>query len=457
VKNTEVRVLVADDSRSSREATAGFLRSCGFEVLEAVDGKDAARQLDDGVGVVVSDLVMPNLDGLGLLATVRERSLKIPLVMVTGHGSEEQAVRALKAGAFHYLTKPVNPDELLSLIQQAGEKYTLEVELANLRRRLDERGAFAGLVGRSPAMTKIFNAIRLVADAPTTVLVEGESGTGKELVARALHGESSRRNKPFVAVNCAALPESLIESELFGHEKGAFTGATARHAGTFQSADGGTLLVDEIGEMPLALQGRLLRVLETQCVTPVGSNREVPVDVRIVATTNRHLAERVKAGAFREDLYYRLNVVVIELPPLRERAGDVALLTRHFIDNISADTGRPVADITPAAMRCLERFAWPGNVRQLRNVLESMIVMATREILDVDDLPAAIRAESPLPNSAAGEAGSPELSGLSLEQLERMAIARALEDSGGNRTAAARLLGVSTRTIQRKIKKYGLE
>jgi two-component system response regulator HydG len=377
--------------------------------------------------------------------------------MVTGQGSEEKAVRALKEGAFHYLTKPINPDELLSLIQQASERHALELELAALRRRLDERGSYAGLVGRSAPMLKVFDAIRLVADAPTTVLLEGESGTGKELVARALHEESHRRGKPFVAVNCAALPESLIESELFGHEKGAFTGATTRHAGTFQTADGGTLLVDEIGEMPLPLQGRLLRVLETQRVTPIGSNREIRVDVRIVAATNRHLARRVEEGTFREDLFYRLNVVVIQLPPLRERPGDVALLVRSFIDSISAETGRSVADITPAAMRRLESFHWPGNVRQLRNVLESMIVMTTSDVLDVADLPVAIRDDSAAPEHDEWTPAAREQADMTLEELEREAIARALAETDGNRTAAGRKLGISTRTIQRKIRKYHLD
>ncbi len=452
----EPRLLVVDDSRDTREATAEFLRAAGFAVATAGNGEEALRRLDEGVAVVLTDLAMPGLDGLALLERARERAPHVPFIMITGHGSEEKAVRALKAGAFHYLTKPVNPEELLSLVRQAWQKHDMAVELGRLRRRLEERGSYAGLIGRSPAMRSVFESIRLVADTPTTVLLLGESGTGKELVARALHQESGRRGRRFVAVNCAAMPANLIESELFGHEKGAFTGAVSRHVGTFEAADGGTLLIDEIAEMPPDLQGRLLRVLETRRVTPVGSNREIAVDVRIVAATNRDLEARVAEGAFREDLFYRLNVVAIDLPPLRERPGDVPLLARAFIDAISAETGRAVRDITPEAMRCLEAFAWPGNVRQLRNVLAGMIVMSTREVLDVADLPAALREDGEAPGRTA-PAPDPAREGQTLEDLERRAIARALAATGGNRTEAGRRLGVSTRTIQRKIRKYGLD
>jgi len=448
-----VRLLLVDDDRSSRDATASFLQDVGYDVVTAPDGEQALRRLGDGIAVVVTDLAMPRLDGLGLLAAVRERAPHLPVIMLTGQGSEKLAVQALKNGAFHYLTKPVDPDELLSLVAQACDKFRLAVELAALRSDRAREGGFAGMIGRSPAMQAIFAQIVLVADTRTTVLVQGESGTGKELVARALHERSGRRRAPFVAVNCAALPPNLVESELFGHTRGAFTGATAAQAGTFRAAHGGTLLIDEIGEMPLELQGRLLRVLETQQVSPVGSDRPVDVDVRIVAATNRRLEADVAAGRFREDLFYRLNVVTLDLPPLRERREDIPLLARAFCDRLAADLGRPVREITPEALRRLAAFAWPGNVRQLRNVLESAIVMSTRDSLDVGDLPAAVRGESGGPPVPAVEIAA----GATLAEMERAAIAQALAAENGNRTAASRRLGISVRTLQRKIRRYDLE
>jgi DNA-binding NtrC family response regulator len=361
------------------------------------------------------------------------------------------AVQALQAGAFHYLVKPIDPDELLSLVRQACEKYRMATEITELQQQLQEKYGFANIIGVSDPMRKVFEKVRMVADTRSTVLVEGASGTGKELVARALHYNSTRHKKPFVAINCAALPEALVESELFGHERGAFTGAIDSRIGKFQAADGGTLLIDEIGDMPLDLQSKLLRAIESRCVVPLGGNREIKVDVRIVASTNRDLVEMVKRAEFREDLYYRISVVNIKLPPLKERPGDIPLLVRAFVDELAEESQRPVRDITPAALARLQGYEWPGNVRQLRNVLESVIVTATREIIDVPDLPEPVREARPVPIRR-----SLVKPGMTLEELEKKAIRVALRQTDGNRTWAAEQLGISLRTLQRKLKQFGL-
>jgi DNA-binding NtrC family response regulator len=447
----EETVLLVEDDASSREATATLLTRRGYAVIKVRNGQQALEHLADGVSVILTDLVMPEIDGMELLRIAREELPHTPVIMLTGQGSEAAAVEALKAGAFHYLTKPVNPDELLSLIGQAAEKYQLASEIAMLHQHLNEQHRFGNLIGRSDPMRKVFERIKIVADARSTVLIHGESGTGKELAARALHMHSPRRKKPFVAINCAAIPEALVESELFGHEKGAFTGAVSTRTGKFQAAEGGTLLIDEIGEMPLELQSKLLRAIETRCINPVGGNREIDIDVRIVASTHRDLETLVKESKFREDLFYRLNVVNIWLPPLRERKDDIPLLARAFINDIAAENGRPARDLTSEALSCLEAYDWPGNVRQLRNALESIIVMSSREIIDVADLPAAIRGEHPRPSMP-----SIVRSGMTMTQIEKEAIAQALDAAGGNRREVSRILGISVRTLQRKIKEYGL-
>ena len=331
VRNT---VLLVDDDASSCDSTALFLEAEGFPVVKARNGAEALRHLTEGISVIITDLVMPQVDGMELLRAAREEAPHTPVIMMTGQGSEAVAVEALKAGAFYYLTKPLNPHELLGLIRQAAAKYQMASEIAALHKHLNERYGFSNIIGKSDPMRKVFERIRMVADTRSTVLIEGESGTGKELVARALHFNSSRCKKAFVAVNCAAIPGSLIESELFGHEKGAFTGAVTARNGKFQAADGGTLLIDEIGEMQLDLQSKLLRVIESRCINPIGGNREIAVDVRIVTSTHQDLGDLVTQGQFREDLFYRLNVVCINLPPLRERRDDIPLLARAFIDEI---------------------------------------------------------------------------------------------------------------------------
>ena len=445
------KVLLVEDDKASRESITLFLERKGYEVVPARDGAEAVEHLTEGISVIVTDYAMPGMDGLELLRVVREEAPHAPVIMMTGQGSEDVAVAALQTGAFHYLTKPVVPEELVSLVRQACEKWRMATEIAALHQQLHEKYGFSNIIGTSDAMRKVFEKIRMVADSRSTVLIEGKSGTGKELVARALHFNTVRRRKPFIAVNCAALPEALVESELFGHEKGAFTGAVDRRIGKFQAADGGTLLIDEIGDMPLELQSKLLRAIESRCVTPIGSNKEIKVDVRIVVSTNRNLAKMVQEGDFREDLFYRISVVNLRLPPLTERREDVPLLVRAFIDELAKENNRPIKDITPAALAQLQGYDWPGNVRQLRNVLESVIVTATREVIDVPDLPEPIRGARPV--SLAHSLVKP---GQTLEELEQEAIRLALRRSDGNRTEAAEQLGISVRTLQRKIKEYDL-
>jgi DNA-binding NtrC family response regulator len=449
---TEKTVLLVEDHAPSREATATLLTRHGFSVVKARNGQQALAHFADGVSVILTDLVMPELDGLELLKIVREELPHTPVVVLTGQGSEAAAVEALKAGAFYYLTKPVNPDKLLTLLRQATEKYQLACEIAHLHQHLNEKYGFGNLIGRSEPMRKVFERIKMAADAKSTVLIQGESGTGKELVARALHFNGPRRKAPFVVVNCAAIPEALVESELFGHEKGAFTGAVSSRTGKFQAADGGTLLVDEIGEMQLDLQSKLLRAIETRSINPVGGNRELAVDVRILASTNRDLETLVKEGKFRDDLFYRLSVVNIKLPPLRERPEDIPLLTRAFIDEIAAENDRPAREVTSVALAKLQAYDWPGNVRQLKNTLESIIVMSSRDVIDVPDLPEAIR-------GARRHRSMPSFvqSGMSMSQIEKEAITQALDAANGNRREVSRMLGISVRTLQRKIKEYGLD
>jgi DNA-binding NtrC family response regulator len=438
-------VLLVDDDASSRRSTQDVLESEGLRVISVATGRAAIEQLDENVAAVVTDLVMPDTDGMAVLAAVQERVPHVPVLLLTGRGSERAAVAALKNGAFHYLTKPANPHELASLVRQAVDKSRMARELVSLRRTVRKQDALGEIVGGSPPMRRVFEQIQLVADAPTTVLIEGESGTGKELVARALHRLSSRHDKPFVAINCAALPSTLIESELFGHVKGAFTGATDRRVGKFEAADGGTLFIDEIGEIPLDFQAKLLRAIETRTVTPLGSNREISTDTRILAATHRNLESLVREEAFREDLYYRVHVVKISIPPLRERKEDIPLLTRLFLDEISSRTHRDCREISPDAMKRLMAYDWPGNVRQLRNVLEGLIVTATERTIHSRSIPGWMA-----PDGKASP--SPSEGTLDLTELENKAIQLALEQAGGNRTRAAEVLGISVRTLQRKLK-----
>lgn len=443
------KVLIVDDDAASRQAIQEWLELKGYATVGAGTVAEAVSHLHDGIAVIVTDLKMPQSDGLELLRMSKERAPHAAVILISGFGTVDTAVKALKEGAFDFLSKPVNLRELTHRIERALEKRAMAAEIASLHAQLRQRQGIHSMVGRSPAMRELFEKIRLVADTRSTVLITGESGTGKELVARSLHLESSRRDQPFVPINCAAIPETLVESELFGHEKGAFTGATERREGLFQAAKGGTLFIDEIGELPLGLQSKLLRAIESRMILPVGRTREIPIDVRLVAATNRALKELVERREFRDDLYFRLKVVELTLPPLRQRREDIPLLVRHFIEQIAEENRRPVREIAPEALQAIVAYDWPGNVRELRNTLEGAIVLSMNERVELVDLPDSIRGARQIQ-----EVLQP---GMTLKDLEREAIRRALQQSGGHRTQAAQSLGISTRTLQRKLKEFQLD
>jgi len=468
------RVLVVDDDEGHAEALADGLEIDGYECEIVGSGNDAVAALGRArFDAVLTDLVMGDRSGLEVLREAKTLAPDTPVLLVTGHATVETAVDAMREGAEDYLSKPVKLGELRAKLGRAVEKSrlrrdneTLKAENVELRRQFDKSFGFEGLRGHSPQMTRVFEVLARVAPTNATVLVLGESGTGKELIARAIHTNSERREGHFVAVNCAALTEGLIESELFGHVKGAFTGAVSDKEGRIAYADGGTLFLDEIGDMPLATQAKLLRVLEAREVVQVGGNEPREVDIRLVAATNRDLREMVAEKAFREDLFHRLQVVEILLPPLRERAGDVPLLIDHFIVEFRERHGRDVTGITPEARALLTRYGWPGNVRELRNAVENMVLLAGGPQLTVDDVPEGVRrgAQGGGRPAAAGGDGAEEahgessidLAGRSLEEVERALIKANLELMDGNRKRAAEVMGIGERTLYRKIREYGL-
>jgi len=445
------RVLVVEDEPMERRAIVQWLSAEGFAVASAASADAALEHIDDHIDVVLSDLRMGQVSGLDLLHLWKKRQPETQFILFTAHSSVDSAVQAMKAGAYDYITKPVHPEELTLLIRRALDAVGKERELESLRRRLDQKFGLGGIIGESRQMKDVYARIQRAAAVDSTVLILGESGTGKELVAQALHQNGPRKHRPFVAVNCAAVPTTLVESELFGHVRGAFTGATERRLGRFQQADGGTLFIDEIGDFELGLQAKLLRVLETFTLTPVGGHEDRKVEVRVLAATSRDIYQMVKDGRFREDLFYRLNVITIQLPPLRERTEDIPLLVAHFIREISEQKHTPMRHVDPAVMRRLMAHPWPGNVRELRNVLESMMVLADGAVLTERDLPERFISDSQ------NGAGAPQVRippGLSMRELERLAITAALHRSGGNRTRAAHELKISVRTLQRKLKDY---
>jgi DNA-binding NtrC family response regulator len=449
--NGKPTILVVEDQKGEREALSRLLRVEGYEVLAAENPEQALAYLEDPVGVVVTDLRMGENSGIDLLRYWKGRRPNTPFIMVTAHGDVQSAVQAMKLGAEDYLSKPVNPDELLILISKCLESRRKDETIVQLQERLDARLGFEKMIGSSKAMLELFDHARRAAQVDSTVLVTGESGTGKELIAEAVHQNSPRRDGPFVTVNMAAVPEHLVESELFGHIRGAFTGAMAARMGRFEAANKGTIFIDEIGDFALASQAKLLRVLENRTVTPIGSNDDKEVNVRVVAATSRNLEKMVRNDEFREDLYYRLNVVTLHLPPLRERREDIPLLVAHFLDDLCEVSRKERLNVDPELMRFLESFEWPGNVRQLRNCLESMIVLARGDTLTLDDLPSTV-SNGPAVNDSVD---IPR--GATLHQLERVAVEKALQESNGNRTRAAEALGISVRTLQRKLKAWGLD
>jgi len=446
------RVLVVEDNEPERKALGQLLKSEGFTVFGAESADKAMGYVDENLDVVLSDLHMGDVSGIDLLQLWKKRRPETQFILLTGHSSLNSAIEAIKSGAYDYVTKPVNPDELTLLVKRAVDGLRKDKELEHLRQRLDQRFGLDQIVGQSKQMKDVFAKIQRAAPVDSTVLVLGESGTGKELVAQALHHNSLRKKGPFVAVNCAAVPATLVESELFGHVRGAFTGATDRRIGRFEQADGGTLFIDEIGDFEIGLQAKLLRVLETLTLTPVGGHEDRKVDVRVVAATSRDIRKMVEEGTFREDLYYRLNVVTIMLPPLRERPDDIPILVEHFLKEISDQKHTPLKRISPEVMRKFQQYRWQGNVRELRNMLESMMVLADGDVLGERDLPDRIAA-GVAPTNASSEIPT----GLTMDELERLAITKALDQFGGNRTHAANRLGISVRTLQRKLRQYELE
>ena len=445
--NAKPIILIVDDEKNTREGLARALRR-SYEVLIAESGSVALNLLSEKpVDVMLSDLRMPGMDGMTLMQRALAVSPQLICILLTAYGNIETAVDAMRHGATDFLTKPVNLEQLEMVLQRVLRSRRAEMENRQLHEQLDSKFGMESIIGNSPEMQQIFDTIRQVAASRATVLIQGESGTGKELVAKAIHRLSPRKNGSFVPVHCAALSATLLESELFGHEKGAFTGAAERRKGRFELADGGSLFLDEIGEIDASVQVKILRALEERRFERVGGQDPVDVDTRLIAATNRDLKAMVAEGTFREDLYYRLYVVVIHLPPLRERTSDIPLLLKHYLDLFNKENGRSIEGISPEALDLLVAYDWPGNVRELRNVMEQMVVMSRSRSIGVRDLPVQIR-------ELAGSTGSAGGSG-SLEALEKKAVLNALREADGNRTHAAEILGISRRTLHRKIATYG--
>jgi nitrogen regulation protein NR(I) len=482
VESEPKRVLIADDEINIRRVLEAILRRDGYDVVTAANGLEALAGMTRGVHTVITDLKMPGLDGMGLLRKLSADYPDVPVVMITAHGSVENAVEAVKLGAFDYIEKPFDQEQIRQVVDKAMKTHAFSRRDARLEEPIT-RGRFR-LVGESPAIRQVYGVIEKVADTPSTVLITGESGTGKELIARALHENSSRRTGPFIKINCAAIPKTLMESELFGYEKGAFTGAVGAKPGRFELAHGGTLFLDEIGEIPVEMQVKLLRVLQESEFERVGGIKTIKVDVRLVAATNRDLHAEVAAGAFREDLYYRLNVVPIHLPPLRERRQDIPMLVDHFIAKFNDRLKKQVSGIEPEGMDRLVSYHWPGNIRELENVIERTMLFCDGPVIRALDLPgelmgvANLPPEEPIPSQppsrVSGSFSLPALAGVSLpigaeavsslkeavraetERVERELIQRALDETGNNVTQAARKLKISRKSLQTKMKELGL-
>jgi two-component system response regulator HydG len=449
--HNKLRILAVDDDASARKALKDLLSSQGYEVDLAPDGAAALEHIAERPpDLIVTDLDMPKMNGMQLLAAVREQERNLPVIVVTSASELRSAVDAMRAGASDYIAKPVDFDELLLAVARAIEHRNVRVENENLRRHLREKHGegVQGLLGTSPAMQDVYRIAKQVAPSRATVLITGESGTGKGELARALHALSPRADKPFVAVHCASLAETLLESELFGHEKGSFTGAERKRIGRFEQADGGTLFLDEIGEVPASIQIKLLTVLQERAFERVGGNERVSVDVRIVAATNRDLAGDVAAGRFREDLYYRLNVVGIEMPPLRHRRGDLLVLAEHFLQRFALENHKSISGFSERAKTKIRGYGWPGNVRELENAIERAVVLCQGDVIDEGDLPHG----AGVPASLEGIA----VPGATMAELERFAITKTLESVDGSTVRAAELLDISVRTIQYRLQEYGM-
>jgi DNA-binding NtrC family response regulator len=446
---SKANVLVVDDEPAARNGLVELLTAEGYAVETAGDGfKALGRVAAFAPELVLTDFNMPGMDGIELLEKLKEHDPELPVVLMTAYGAVETAVTAMKKGAADYLQKPLNLDELLIVIERALERTRLRRETSELRSRLEERYSFENIVGSSPEMQQVFKTIAQIAPSRATVLISGESGTGKELVAAAIHHRSPRSAGPFVRLHCAALAETLLESELFGHERGAYTGADRKREGRFEQANGGTLFLDEIGEISLATQVKLLRVLQEREFERVGGNQTLKVDVRVIAATNRDLKAMVAAGRFREDLYYRLNVINLGLPSLNQRASDIPALAMHFLKRYARENGKNVTTISDTALSLLVNHTWPGNVRELENVIERAVVVAEGESIEPQHLPPELAVSS-------RRGVSPVVPGATLEELERHAILTTLEFVGGSTSRAAEILDISVRKIQYKLQEYG--
>jgi len=452
--NKKATILIVDDEKNTREGLARALQR-NYNILLAEHGEQALDLLNrNSVDVVLSDIRMPGMDGLTLIQRILTRNPKPICILLTAYGSIETAVEAMKCGAYHFLTKPVNLDELELLLKRAIETRKMQTENRNLHEQLDKKFGLENIIGESAAMQEVFETIRQVAPARTSVLIQGESGTGKELVAHAIHQLSPRAQGPFVAVHCAAFSQTLVESELFGHEKGAFTGADERRKGRFEMADGGSLFLDEIGEIDPHIQVKILRVLEEHNFERVGGSETIDVDARLITATNRDLKEMVDEKTFREDLFYRLDVVTIHIPPLRKHTEDIPLLAQHFLYEFSEENNKQFEGFSSDTMELLARYSWPGNVRELRNVIERMVVLSRNEQLTLQDIPTSIRDAV---QAASATTNKPQPQGeLSLDQAEKQLIIKALEATKYNRTKAAEQLGISRRTLHRKLNEYNL-
>jgi two-component system response regulator PilR (NtrC family) len=454
----KARVLVVDDEKSMRDLLSITLEKEGYDVLTAAGGEAAIEALRrDATDAVITDLRMPKVDGLQVLRAAKEISPDVAVIVITAVASTETAVEAMKLGAYDYITKPFKLDEVSLIVRNALERKRLRDENLYLRKQLETQHRFENIIGKSGRILEVFDTIRKISDSPSTAMITGESGTGKELVARAIHFNSLRRDKPFVSVNCGAIPEGLMESELFGHVRGAFTGAVSNKIGLFSAGEGGTLFLDEITEIPPLLQVKLLRAIQTREIRRVGDTKDMKTDVRLIAASNRNLEDAVKDGVLREDLYYRLNVIPIQLPPLRERREDIPLLVAHFLQKFGKDLGKQARGVAPEAMIVLERYHWPGNIRELENVLERAIVLGAGDMLGIESLPETLRRERPVKGMEAVEL--PE-DGLDLEAtldtIERGYLQRALDRTGGVQTKAAELLKMTFRQFRYKLQKHSL-
>jgi two-component system response regulator PilR (NtrC family) len=451
------RVLVVDDEPGLRQMLEILLSRGGYEVVSCPGHAAAVSQIATSAHafpVILSDLVMPDGSGMDVLSEAKRRDRTTEVILMTAHSTIDNAIAAMRSGAFNFVTKPFDPDQLLALVNKAVETHELLNENARLRARVE--GQAGSIVGKSAAMRRVFDLIGRVASTKTTILITGESGTGKERIARAVHDMSERRAAPFLVVNCGALPENLMESELFGHEKGAFTGAIGKHLGLFREADGGTVLLDEVGELPLALQVKLLRVLQERAVRPVGASSEISVDVRVLAATNRDIEQDVRGGLFRQDLYYRLNVIRLELPPLRERREDIPLLVERFVQRFALEMGKDVRGLTADAARVLEHYAFPGNVRELENMCERAVALAGGTQIGLSDLPAVVSgmATTSATSLLTVPAGGCDLEAV-LAEVERHLLVQALDQSDGVRTQAAALLRITSRSLRYRLAKHG--